>query len=1037
MALRPEDRLLSVHDVLGPVRVRLLGGSVLAELTARFGVAARAKVLAGEVVDDDGAVVDSGTVLPPGSVVHLYRDLPDEVPVPFDVPVLHQDADIVVVDKPHFLATMPRGRHVAQTALVRLRRELGLPELSPAHRLDRLTAGVLLFTTRREVRGSYQTMFARGLVRKTYLARAPVAPGLALPRLVRSRIVKRRGHLQAVCEPGVPNAETLVERIARDGLYRSTLRSLGAALREAMGKFNPDRTRLPLPQRRFGGVVGRTMAESVGDWSIVPGPFPPDDAPNVLIVLIDDAGFGGPDTFGGAIRTPTLSRLAQNGLIYNRFHVTAVCSPTRAALLTGRNHHRVGFGSVCEFPGPYPGYSAVRPRSCAALPRILRDNGYVTGAFGKWHLTPDNVQGAAGPFDNWPLGWGFDHFWGFPSGAAGQYDPIISQDNSVIGIPEGSGEDGRPYYFPDDLTDKAIEWLHTVRAQNATKPWMLYYATGATHAPHHVFKEWADKYRGEFDDGWDVYRQKTFERQKRLGIIPPDAELTERPDLFPAWDSMSEAQKRLFARQMEVFAGFSENADWNVGRLLDAIEDLGESDNTLVFYIWGDNGASMEGTNTGSFNEMTFLNGLDLDAERQLELIEQYGGIAALGDEFTAPHFASAWAHASNTPLQWGKQMASHLGGTRDPLVVAWPARIRPDGRVRSQFTHCIDIAPTVLAAIGLPEPTHVDGFEQEPMDGTSFVRTFDDAEAEDRHTVQYFENFGSRAIYKDGWWACARLDKAPWDLSPETMRRFAPGTYDPDQDVWELYYLPDDFSQAKNLAAEHPDKVAELTQLWWQEAERNRVLPLLGGLAVMFGDLPPLPTTARFSFKGDVQNIQRGMVPRICGRSYAIEARLHIPDGGAQGVIVANADFMGGFALWVDEQRHLHHTYSFLGVETYRQVSSEPLPTGDVTVRMLFDSHQPVAASGGRVTLWADDRLIGEGELPQTVPLAFTSYAGMDIGRDNGLVVDRGYEDKAPYAFTGTVTEVIFDLKPVHPEAARALHEHASVQAVGQGAAG
>ncbi|CKN77347.1 sulfatase [Mycobacterium tuberculosis] len=858
-----------------------------------------------------------------------------------------------------------------------------------------------------------------------------IGQALAAGRAVVIAVTEAQGRLEA----GQALASSPMKSVAE--LSRSTLRSLGAALREAMGKFNPDRTRLPLPQRRFGGVVGRTMAESVGDWSIVPGPFPPDDAPNVLIVLIDDAGFGGPDTFGGAIRTPTLSRLAQNGLIYNRFHVTAVCSPTRAALLTGRNHHRVGFGSVCEFPGPYPGYSAVRPRSCAALPRILRDNGYVTGAFGKWHLTPDNVQGAAGPFDNWPLGWGFDHFWGFPSGAAGQYDPIISQDNSVIGIPEGSGDDGRPYYFPDDLTDKAIEWLHTVRAQNATKPWMLYYATGATHAPHHVFKEWADKYRGEFDDGWDVYRQKTFERQKRLGIIPPDAELTERPDLFPAWDSMSEAQKRLFARQMEVFAGFSENADWNVGRLLDAIEDLGESDNTLVFYIWGDNGASMEGTNTGSFNEMTFLNGLDLDAERQLELIEQYGGIAALGDEFTAPHFASAWAHASNTPLQWGKQMASHLGGTRDPLVVAWPARIRPDGRVRSQFTHCIDIAPTVLAAIGLPEPTHVDGFEQEPMDGTSFVRTFDDAEAEDRHTVQYFENFGSRAIYKDGWWACARLDKAPWDLSPETMRRFAPGTYDPDQDVWELYYLPDDFSQAKNLAAEHPDKVAELTQLWWQEAERNRVLPLLGGLAVMFGDLPPLPTTARFSFKGDVQNIQRGMVPRICGRSYAIEARLHIPDGGAQGVIVANADFMGGFALWVDEQRHLHHTYSFLGVETYRQVSSEPLPTGDVTVRMLFDSHQPVAASGGRVTLWADDRLIGEGELPQTVPLAFTSYAGMDIGRDNGLVVDRGYEDKAPYAFTGTVTEVIFDLKPVHPEAARALHEHASVQAVGQGAAG
>lgn len=821
-------------------------------------------------------------------------------------------------------------------------------------------------------------------------------------------------------------------------LSHSTLRSLGAALQEAMGKFNPDRTKLPIPQRSFGGTIGRTMAESVGDWTIVPGPSAPDNAPNVLIVLIDDAGFGGPDTFGGGIRTPTLSRVAQNGLAYNRFHVTAVCSPTRSALLTGRNHHRVGFGSVCEFPGPFPGYSTVKPQSCAALPRILRDNGYVTAAFGKWHLTPDNVQGASGPFDNWPLGWGFDHFWGFPSGAAGQYDPIITQDNSVIGIPEGPAEeDGKPYFFPDDLTDKAVEWLHTVRAQNATKPWLLYYSTGATHAPHHVFKEWADKYRGQFDEGWDVYRQKTFERQKQLGIIPPDTELTERPDLFPAWESLSDTQKKLYARQMEVFAGFSENADWNVGRLLDAIEDLGEADNTLVFYIWGDNGASMEGTNTGSFNEMTFLNGLDLDADQQLALIEQYGGVEALGDEFTAPHFASGWAHANNTPFQWGKQMASHLGGTRDPMVVAWPARIRPDGQVRGQFTHCIDIAPTVLAAIGLPEPTSVDGVEQEPMDGTSFLHTFDAPAAEERHTVQYFENFGSRAIYRDGWWACARLDRAPWDLSPQTMQRFAPGNYDPDLDTWELYYLPDDFSQANNLAAEHPDKLAELQQLWWQEAERNRVLPLLGGLAVMFGVLPPLPTTTRFAFQGDVQNIQRGMVPRIFGRSYAIEGRLHIPDHGAQGVIVANADFMGGFALWVDEHQRLHHTYSFLGVETYRQVSTEPLPTGDVTARMLFETEQPVVGSGGKVTLWADDRLIGEGRLPQTVSLSFTSYAGMDIGRDNGLVVDRDYEDKAPYTFTGTVKEVIFDLKPVHPDAEKALHEHASVQAVGQGAAG
>jgi arylsulfatase A-like enzyme len=524
--------------------------------------------------------------------------------------------------------------------------------------------------------------------------------------------------------------------------------------------------------------------------------------------------------------------------------VTALCSPTRAALLTGRNHHRVGFGAIAETPGPFPGYSSVKPRSCAALPRILRDNGYVTGGFGKWHLTPDTVQGAAGPFDNWPIGWGFDHYWGFMSGAAGQYDPIITQDNSVLGVPQAT--DGTLYYFPDDLTDKAVEWLHAVRAQDADKPWMMYYSTGATHAPHHVFKQWADKYRGQFDEGWDIYREKTLDRQKKLGIVPPDTELTERPDLFPAWDSLTDVQKKLYTRQMEVFAGFSENADWNVGRLLDAIEDLGELDNTLVFYIWGDNGASMEGTITGSFNEMTFLNGVVLDPEHQLKLIEQYGGIEALGDEHTAPHFASAWAHANNTPFQWGKQMASHLGGTRNPMAIAWPSRIKPDTQVRAQFTHCIDIVPTVLEAVGLSPPTTVDGIEQEPVNGTSFAHTFDDGAAEERHSVQYFEEFGSRAIYHDGWWACTRLDKAPWDFSPETLKRFAPGVYDPDKDVWELYYLPDDFSQAHDLAAEYPDKFEGLkAALWWQEAELNRVLPLLGALAVFFGILPPAPHRA------------------------------------------------------------------------------------------------------------------------------------------------------------------------------------------------
>jgi arylsulfatase len=541
-----------------------------------------------------------------------------------------------------------------------------------------------------------------------------------------------------------------------------------------------------------------------------------------------------------------------------------------------------------------------------------------------------------------------------------------------------------------------------------------------------------------FDDGWDVYREKTLERQKRLGVVPEDTVLADRPDIFPAWDTLSDAEKTLYARQMEVFAGYSENADWNVGRLLDELDEMGELDNTLIFYIWGDNGASMEGTTTGSFNETTFFNGLVFTAEEQLALIDKFGGVEELGGEHTAPHFAAAWAHANNTPFPWGKQMASHLGGARDPMVVSWPGHIEAGGDLRTQFTHCIDVVPTILELIGVPDPTVVDGIAQEPMDGTSFAYTFADADAEERHTVQYFEMYGSRAIYQDGWWACARLDKAPWDFSPTTLARFAPGSgYDPDQDDWELYYLPDDFSQATNIAADHPDKLAELKDLFWQEAERNRVLPLLGGMAAFFGILPPMPTVTRFTYAGDVQNVSTTLLPRIYGRSYAIEAELHVPEGGAEGVLCAFADFIGGFSLWIDDQGHLVHTYQYLGVDTYKQVSTEPIPTGDVSVKMLFEADEPTPGTPGNVTLWANGNQIGEGRMPHSVAMLYTTYAGMDMGRDNGGVVDLDYEDKAPYAFTGQLKKVVFDLQPGDHQDELELHRHASTQAVAHGAAG
>ena len=475
---------------------------------------------------------------------------------------------------------------------------------------------------------------------------------------------------------------------------------------------------------------------------------------------------------------------------------------------------------------------------------------------------------------------------------------------------------------------------------------------------------------------------------------------------------------------MEVYAGYQENADWNIGRLLDAVEELGELENTLVFYIFGDNGASLEGTLTGSFNELTMQNGIALTGEQQLSLIEQYGGLDAWGTDAYAPHYASAWAWAGNTPFQWGKQVASHLGGTRNGMVVSWPERITEAGALRAEFTHCIDIGPTILEAAGIPEPKVVDGIAQEPMEGTSFLYSFDDANAAERHTVQYFEIVGNRAIYSEGWWAACMVDRIPWDLSPPSMARLAPGTYDPEQDRWELYYLPDDFSQANDLAAEHPEKLSELKQLFWQEAEAHKVLPLMAAFSVFFGILPPMPTVTTQTFHGDVQNVASGMIPRIYGRSYAIEADLSIPEQGAEGVIVAEADEMGGFALWVDEQGLLHHSYSMMGVEQYKQVSTGPIPTGDVTVRMQFDADRQEPSTGGTVSLYANNEKIGEGRIEKTVAVRFSGYSGMDIGRDNGLVVDRAYGARAPYAFTGTVKKVVFDLKPSTHEDEKALHE-------------
>lgn len=794
---------------------------------------------------------------------------------------------------------------------------------------------------------------------------------------------------------------------------RSLLVVLGFA---GCAGFAAAQTSLPRAEPPFTGKVERTLAGSVPEY---PVPVrPPAGAPNVVVVLIDDAGFGNPSTFGGPVRTPALDHLAEQGLRYNRFHVTALCSPTRAALLSGRNHHRVHFGMISETHSGFPGYDARWPASAASLATILRDNGYNTAAIGKWHLTPDDQQGPAGPFDRWPNALGFEYFWGFLGGEDSHYDAMIVENQTILGVPAEKN-----FYLTTAMADHALAWIRGQQAQSPAQPFFLYFATGASHAPHHVPKVWADKYKGRFDAGWDALREETFKRQKERGVVPADAVLTPRPDAFPAWEPLSPELKQLYARQMEVYAGFQEATDHEVGRVLDGIAAMGLSDDTLVVYIFGDNGASMEGTESGSFNEITALNGIPLTTDQQLEAIKAYGGLEVWGGPRTDPHYAAAWAWAGNTPFQWGKQVASHLGGTRNGMVVAWPKRITDKGGLRSQFTHAIDLAPTVLELAGIPAPIEVNGVAQMPMDGTSFAYTFADAAAPERHTRQYFEIIGNRAMYADGWmWSC-RIERIPWKFDPETIAHFAPGKWNPDDDPCELYDLARDFSQSANVAAQNPEKMRELEALFWREAEANQVLPLFGGLAFVWGIRPASDLEAKhLEFQPGVQNVSAGMIPPIYNRSFSITADLDLPRNwcvfslctGADGVIVANGSFLGGFSLYV-EGGQPRYTYSFLGLKVDDLIGAEKLPEGKVRLRYEFKADEPgVLATGGSHRLLVNGRAVAEGKLEHTVPLRFSAYAGLDIGRDNGLPVSPGkvYYLRAPFAFEGTIERVVFDIE-------------------------
>jgi arylsulfatase A-like enzyme len=716
----------------------------------------------------------------------------------------------------------------------------------------------------------------------------------------------------------------------------------------------------------------------------------PDGAPNVVIVLIDDIGFGSSSAFGGPIRMPTLERLAGSGLRYNRFHTTALCSPTRVALLTGHNHHANNAGAIMELATGFPGNTGIRPQSITPLANILRMNGYSTAAFGKYHETPPWEVSVSGPYDRWPTGSGFDKFYGFIGGETNQWAPAIYDGVTRVEQPNTPN-----YHFTTDMTTQAINWVSAQQSLTPDKPFYVYFAPGATHAPHHVPKEWIARYKGEFAGGWDKLREQTFERQKQMGIIPASTKLTPRPQEIPAWADMSADQKRLFERQMETFAGFAEHTDAEVGRLVRQLEEIGELENTLFVYIVGDNGASAEGGPEGSYNEMMALNGVVGTAAQMMPHIDDWGGPT------TFPHFAIGWAWACNTPFQWTKQVASHFGGTRNGMIMHWPKGFKGDGSVRAQFHHVVDVAPTVLEAAGLPQPKSVNGVTQRPMDGVSMLYTVKEPTASDRRTTQYFEMFGNRGIYHEGWVACTR-HSIPWLLG-----KALPALH---EDVWELYHVAEDFSQATNLASKHPEKLKELQEIFNREAIRNHVFPIddrrsermipqVAGRPDLLGG-----RTAMTVYPG-MTGIMENAFINTKGVHYTVTAEIEVTDSKTNGVIIAQAGYFGGWVLYMKEGV-IRHEYNLFGLERTNIGSSEPLPAGKHVVQYEFVPESKQPGAGGLATLSVNGTKVAEARIPKTQPFLFSADEGVDVGLDAETNVSPDYK-QGNNAFTGRIIKV------------------------------
>jgi len=762
---------------------------------------------------------------------------------------------------------------------------------------------------------------------------------------------------------------------------------------------------LPFPPTPSASIAGRTMQESVYKRRVEPRRLPA-GSPNILIVLIDDAGPGLPSTFGGEVQTRNLDRIVAEGIAYNCFHTTAMCSPTRASMLTGRNHHRVSNGQIAELANDWDGYSGHIPRSSALAAEVLNDYGYSTAAFGKWHNTPAEETTAAGPFENWPSEMGFEYFYGFLAGEASQYEPNLVRNTTSV-LPPKSPEQG--YHLSEDLADDAISWLHKHKAFQPDKPFYMYWASGAIHGPHHIMKEWADKYKGKFDDGWDAYRERVFKRAKQKGWIPANAQLTPRHESMQSWDSIPEDEKPFQRRLMEVAAGYAEHVDVQAGRVIDEIEKLGYGDNTLIFYIWGDNGSSSEGQH-GTVSELLAQNGIPTTVKQHIKALDDVGGLDALGTPKADNQYHAGWAWAGSTPYKGTKLLASHLGGTRNPMAIRWPAKIKHDATPRAQFHHCNDVVPTIYEVLGITPPIEVNGIPQDPIDGVSFAYTFDDPKAKSQLLTQYFEIMGSRAIYHEGWMASAFGPRTPWDTGiPSGIREWTP-----DKDVWELYNLEEDWTQANDLAAKMPEKVAQMKDIFLIEATKNKVLPIGGGLWVplLHPEQRISPPYNEWTFSGDTVRMPEFCAPALGNKPNVVIIDAEIPVN-ANGVLYKLGANSGGLTCYVEDSV-LCYEYNLFIIQRTKIRANQKLPVGKVKIEV--ETAYAVPRPGGplNITMRVNGEVLATGLVPISAPLLFTANDCLDIGIALGSPVSLDYYDKAPFKFNGTIEQVHVEYKTI-----------------------